>query len=71
MDVPKLKKNAVPISRIAEMLGKDWKGVAKAAKSEHTPGYQREVRASKLDPYKDFIEARLKSRRTRGEESWR
>ena len=48
MDVRKLVKDGVPISRIAEMLGRDWKTVAKAAKQEHAPAYRRRERPSKL-----------------------
>ena len=60
MEVRKLVQDGVPITRIAEMLGRDWKTVAKAALAEHRPAYRRGVRASKLDRYKGFIEARLK-----------
>jgi transposase len=42
------------------MLGRDWKTVAKAAKTEQTPSYRRGERSSKLDPYKGLIEAKLK-----------
>ena len=36
MDIHKLVKDGVPISRIAELLGRDWKTVAKAAMSRPT-----------------------------------
>jgi hypothetical protein len=70
MEIRKLVQDGVPISRIAELLGRDWKTVAKAASAEHRPAYRR-PRASKLDPYKGFIEARLKEAPYTGRRIWR
>lgn len=60
MDIRKLVRDGVPISRIAELLGRDWRTVAKASKAEHRPSYRRGQRSSKLDPYRGFIEAKIK-----------
>jgi len=60
MEIRNLAKEGVPIARIAELLGRDWKTVAKAAKAEHKSHYVRtQKKPSKLEPYQGFIQAKL------------
>lgn len=60
MKIRQLNQQGVPIARIAELLGRDWKTIAKAAKEPHAPKYKRtRTRPSKLDPYKALVQTKL------------
>jgi transposase len=57
--IHKLHALGYSISRIARELGVDRKTVRTHLRREHPPRYQRGTRPSKLDPYREWIRARL------------
>lgn len=60
VDIRALHQQGYTIKQIARELGLARNTVRKALREEHSPQYShRTPRASKLDPYKDYLRARL------------
>ncbi len=57
--IHKLHALGYTITQIARELGLDRKTVRRHLRRDHPPRYQREWRASKLDPYRPWIRTRL------------
>jgi len=56
----KMIKEGMSISEIAKRTGYDRKTIRKYVNAEEPPRYRTVNRSSKLDPYKDYVKARLK-----------
>jgi transposase len=60
VDVVSMHRTGVPIKRIARTLGVSRNTVRAALRRDGPPEYRRKLRASKLDPYKDYLLERLR-----------
>lgn len=58
MNIKELSKDGVPIRQIAEMTGHSRNTVRKVLRGEHELKYQGTARASKLDPFKEYVQKR-------------
>ncbi|QBQ54426.1 IS21 family transposase [Nitrosococcus wardiae] len=61
MEIRILHRQGLGIRAIARRLGVSRNTVRKALRGEEPPRYRRRVRASKLDPYKDYLRARVEA----------
>lgn len=60
MDIRQLHKQGLSIRAISRRLGINRKTVRKALNQDHPPGRQKRRKPSQLDPFKPYIETRLR-----------
>ena len=60
MDIKLMRSQGLSIREIARRTGRDRKTIAKYLQCQELPKYKpRPPRPSKLDPYKDYLRARM------------
>lgn len=72
LDIKDLKRQGLNISQIAKLTGKDRKTVRKYLKRKEMPAYiVRPKQPSKLDPFKKYVESRMRDGMDNGEKMFR